>query len=71
MKRIFTAAIAVAVIASAGVTQAQATTFPSLTRIYFASGALDSSLNSGNCHGRQLLQHERSDGKRPVSVSWL
>ena len=41
MKRIFTAAIAVAAIALAGAIPAKATTFPSLTTIYVASGAVD------------------------------
>ena len=41
MKRIFTAAIAVAAIALEGTTPAWSTTFPALTPIYFASGAMD------------------------------
>jgi len=41
MNRIFTAAIAVAALALAGTTFARATTFPTLTPIYFASGAMN------------------------------
>ena len=41
MKRIFTATIAVAAIALTGATEAVATTFPSLTRIYVASGVVE------------------------------
>ena len=44
MKRIFTAAIAA--IALAGAIPAKATTFPTLTRIYFAAGAMDNAANN-------------------------
>jgi hypothetical protein len=43
MKRIFTAAIAIAAIALAGSVPTGATTFPTLTNIYFASGVVDNS----------------------------
>ena len=46
MKRIFTAAVAVAAISVAGATPVRATTFPTLTQIYFASGARDNSVDS-------------------------
>ena len=46
MKRILTAAVAVAAIAFAGIAPTRATTFPSLTTIYVASGVIDSSLIS-------------------------
>jgi hypothetical protein len=45
MKRIFTAAIAVATIALAGPVPVRATTFPVLTTIYFAAGVVDNSLS--------------------------
>lgn len=46
MRRIFTAAIAVAAIALAGVAPTRATTFPTLTTIYFAAGAVDSDIDN-------------------------
>ena len=46
MKRIFTAAIALAATALAGVIPARATTFPALTAIYVASGASDIDLGA-------------------------
>ena len=46
MKRIFSAAITVAAIATLAAPPTEATTFPSLTPIYFASGAINNSVTA-------------------------
>ena len=74
MKRIVTAAIAVAGLSLAGAAPARATTFPALTTIYFASGVVDTHptvegiatvVNCSNMSGQTAsvrYQFRRKDG---------